>query len=134
MKQQGQFEALYKDIEDTIKEAEGGWCIRDGVLEVETIVSRDVSRSRNGGEYSHWREFHPDGIGGVYACGCWSAEFDYERYNGDDTAQYDCLVSLDGLKRMAQMADLTIAARAWMAKEKGCMAKLKRAVRSLGDD
>ena len=131
MNKQGQFEMLYKDIEDTIKNAEGGWTIRDGVLEVETIVSRDPSRSRNGGEYFHWREFRPDGIGGVCAGGAWSAEFDYERYNGDDTAQYDCIVSLDGLKRMAQMADLTIAARAWLAKAPGCMARLKQAVRSL---
>ena len=133
MKQQGQFEALYKDIEETIENAEGGWQIRDGVLEVDTIISRDPSRSRTSGEYCHWREFYPDGIGGVYARGCWSAEFDYEQCNGDDSAQYDCIVSLDGLRRMAQMADLTIAARAWLAKEPGCMARLKQAVRNLSD-
>lgn len=129
----GQFEALYQDIYETIKDAEGDWKVSGDTLEVHTVVSRDISRSRNGGEYTHWREFRSEGIGGVNAWGSWSAEFDYSQYH-QDNEQYDCVVSPDGLKRMAQMADLTFAARAWLAKEKGCMAKLKQAVRSLNDE
>jgi len=130
---QGQFEMLYKDIEDTIQNAEGGWRMNGQTLCIETVVSRDWTRSANGGEYSFYREFRSEGIGGVEAWGSWSADFDYDQYH-NDREQYDCVVSPDGLERMAKMADLTIAARAWLAKEKGCMAKLKQAVRSLSDD
>jgi hypothetical protein len=127
----GAFEHLMADIEETIRNAEGEWWMSDNCLVVETVVSRDPGRSRNGGEYSFYRDFYAEGIGGVHAQGSWSADFDYDQWNSDDKDHYDCVVTLGGLERMARMADLTIAARAWLAKEKGCMAKLKKAVRSL---
>jgi len=132
MTEQGQFEKLMADIEETIKDAEGGWRITDNCLEVTTVVSRDPSRSSNGGEYFFYRDFYAEGVGGVHAQGSWSADFDYDQYN-NDKSHYDCVITPDGLERMAKMADLTIAARAWLAKEKGCMALLKKAVRSLAD-
>jgi hypothetical protein len=129
---QGAFEHLMADIEETIKNAEGDWWLDCDTLIVQTIVSRDPRRSRNGGEYSFYREYRSNGVGGVEVYGSWSAEFDYEQYNLGDREQYDCIVSGQGLDRMARMADLTSAARAWLAKEKGCMAKLKKAVPALG--
>lgn len=117
MTEQGQFERLMADIEKTIKNSEDTWWMDESTL---CILVTDGQRS----EFDAWRYFQSDGIGGVVV---------YDSDGLGDDCRYDCIVTPGGLERMARMADLTIAARAWLAKEKGCMVKLKQAVRSLAD-
>ena len=130
----GNFELLMKDIEQAIEQANspdgGGWWITEGgrlVCEVKT--SRDPSRSRNGGEYFMYRNFVPDGLG-IQAKDDWSADWDIMQYGGSGT-YYDCIVTPDGLERMAKLAEVTLAAKAWLNKEKGSMRLLKKAIRAL---
>lgn len=130
-KPKGAFESLMADIEKTIATAEGDWSIRwDGSLIVTTIESQDPSRSNNGGEYDHYRIYKTSGLG-IEAYDTWSCDFAEYQYSDDQS--YDCIVGSDGLGRMAQLAEVTTAARAWLAKEPGCMQRLKKAIRALGE-
>ena|GEM_PF-4127275 len=133
MENRGQFERLVADIESAIAGAEGGWWIGRNKLVVHTRVSRDPLRSCNGGEYHYYRYYVVDL--GVTAYNDWSCDFaDYRNYGDGEPVEYDCIVSLGGLERIAKLADVTIAAKAWLAKEPGCMKRLKAAIRSLADD
>jgi len=132
--QDGAFEKLMADIQEAIDQATsedgGGWWVRDdGILVCEIQTSRDPSRSNNGGEYYFYREFNPDGLG-VLARDDWSADWDIMQYGGTQE-YYDCVISSDGLQRMARLAEVTIAARAWLNKEPGCMKRLKAAIRAI---
>jgi hypothetical protein len=127
----GQFELLVEDIETAIRDAEGGWWINREELVVHEAISRDPSRRNNGGEYDYYRCYRP-GLG-VVAYDDWSCDFASCDQYGGEKIEYDCILSLSGLRRIAQLADVTIAARAWLAKEPGCMSKLKAAIRSLND-
>jgi len=133
----GQFETLVKDIEREIAGAEGGWDIVESWgglhLRVEQRTSRDPSRSNNGGEYYLWKRYIPDGLG-VKVVEDWSCDIAERSRYGGEAAYYDCIISVDGLERIAKLADVTIAAKAWLAKEPGCMARLKQAIRSLEND
>ena len=129
----GQFEALVRDIETEVRDAQGGWYMRDNTLIVEQQTSRDPRRSRNGGEYYLWRNYQADGLG-VVVWEDWSCEIAPRHEYGGDAVNYDCIVSADGLKRIAQLADITIAARAWLTKEPGCMARLRSAILALSDN
>jgi len=128
----GAFEALVQDIEKTIAGAEGGWEIRwDNTLVVTTQESDNPSKSNNGGDYYYYREFQTDGLG-VIAYDDWSCDFaNYASYRNEDRREYDCIISVDGLRRIAQLAEVTIAAKAWLAKEPGCMKRLKSAIRAM---
>ena len=131
MEGKGQFELLMADIEKEISEAEGGWTLNSyGELVINQAVSRDPSRRNNGGEYDLYKIYVPDGLG-VAVRETWSCDIAPRSQYGGDEAYFDCIMSTSGLERMAQLADVTIAARAWLAKEPGCMAKLKAAIRSL---
>ena len=126
-----QFELLVEDIEQAILGAEGGWWMSElnNELIVHTMESRDPRRRNNGGEYDYYRCYRVDF--GVTAYDDWSCDIaPCSQYGGDET-EYDCIISLDGLRRIAQLADVTIAARAWLAKEPGCMKRLKAAIRAL---
>ena len=130
MEGKGQFELLMADIEQEVSNAEGGWWIEDGRLVIHQQVSRDPSRNQNGGEYDYYKSYIPDGLG-IEVREEWSCTIAPRSEYGGNGVYYDCVISPDGLKRMAQLADVTIAARAWLAKQPGCMARLKQAIRSL---
>jgi len=127
----GQFEDLMKGIETEVANAEGGWSIDEerNRLVVHQTVSRDPCRSNNGGEYNYYKIYSP-GLG-VDATETWSCDIAPRSQYGGVEEHFDCIVSLDGLGRMAQLAEVTTAARAWLAKEPGCMARLKKAIRAL---
>ena len=130
----GSFELLMQDIEQAVEQANsldgGGWWVtEDGKLICEVKTSRDPSRSRNGGEYFEYRDFESDGLG-VQARDDWSADWDIMQYGGSED-YYDCLITPEGLERMARLAEITLAARAWLNKEKGSMRLLKKAIRAL---
>lgn len=136
MNEKGQFEQLVADIEGQIASAEGSWRMatwyhdQPPVLVITQQESRDPGRSRNGGEYTYWRNYRADGLG-VEVWEDWSCDFASRDQYGGGRTYYDCIISADGLERIAKLADVTIAAKAWLAKEPGCMAKLKAAIRSL---
>jgi hypothetical protein len=137
MSTKGNFELLMEDIEKAVEEANspygGGWWVTNsGKLVCETLTSRDPSRSSTGGEYFFYRDFISDGLG-VQAKDAWSAEWDIRDYGGEAEEYYDCLITPAGLERMARLAEVTLAARAWINKEKGSMRLLKKAVRALED-
>ena len=127
----GTFEALMADIEIAISEANspdgGGWKMTWRGLVVTTQDSRDPSRSNNGGEYFYYRVYHPDGLG-IQVIDDWSCDFADRR---GDEMYYNCLISANGLERMAKLAEVTLAARSWLNKEPGSMRLLKQAIRSL---
>jgi hypothetical protein len=133
----GQFELLVDDIEREIASAEGGWAIKDDDWEgprlvVYQRVSRDPRRSHNGGEYDYWKTYAANGLG-IEVTEGWSCDIaDRGQYGGAEYG-YDCCIGLEGLKRIAQLAEVTIAARSWLAKEPGCMKRLKSAIRALDE-
>jgi hypothetical protein len=128
----GQFELLVDDIQGEIESAEG-WAIKDdGRLVVYQQLSRDPRRSRNGGEYDYWKTYAANGLG-IEVTEGWSCDIaDRSQYGGAEYG-YDCCIGLEGLKRIAQLAEVTIAARSWLAKEPGCMKRLKSAIRALDE-
>ena len=131
----GVFERLVDDIERTIESAQGSWEIRYGdTLTVTTVESDNPQRSSNGGDYFYYRHYRvsPDGLG-VIGYDDWSCDFSYGDDGDENLIEYDCIISVDGLKRIAQLTEVTIAAKAWLAKEPGCMSKLKAAIRALAD-
>lgn len=134
--EKGQFEQLVADIEGQIANAEGGWWMGkvggDPALIIEQRTSRDPSRSNNGGEYYLWRNYCAGGMG-VEVWESWSCDIASRSQYGGERTRYDCIVGSDGLERIAKLADVTIAARAWLAKEPGCMARLKSAIKALAD-
>lgn len=132
--QKGQFEQLMNDIEKEIANAEGGWEISGRrTLMITQRESRDPSRSNNGGEYYLYKHYAPTGLG-VEVWESWSCDIAPRTEYGGQEYSYDVIVGLDGLRRMAQLADVTIAARSWLNKEPESMRKLKRAIRSLNDE
>ena len=128
----GQFEALMTDIENEIAESEGGyeiekWAGRPCIIQRE---SRDPQMSNNGGDYFLYKFYKPDGLG-IEVWEDWSCDIASRNQYGGREYYYDCIVSLDGLERMAKLATVTIAAKSWLAKEPGCMKELKKAIRAL---
>lgn len=130
----GAFEALMKDIEAELIEAEGGFKIEEwaGRLCIIQRESRNPRMSNNGGDYYFYKFYKPDGLG-VEVWEGWSCDIAPRNEYGGDEQYYDCLISLEGLERMAKLATITIAAKSWLAKEPGCMARLKAAIRALDD-
>ena len=128
----GQFELLMEDLEKEIANAEGGWSIENGRLVICQRESHDPSRRNNGGEYDYYKVYSPGGLG-IDVWESWSCDFASRSQYGGEEYSYDVIVGLDGLRRMAQLADVTIAARSWLAKEPESMRKLKATIRSLGD-
>lgn len=126
----GAFEGLMADIEATMK-ITGQWKMSDwrDRLIIYTRLSERPERSSNGGDYDYFRVYHFDGLS-VQAWDDWSCDF--SDYN-DTPTEYNVIVSKSGLERMAKLATVTVAARAWLNKEPGCMKKLKDAIRSLGE-
>lgn len=128
----GQFEQLVSDIENELSQAEGGWNIEQGSLVIFQRESRDPSRRNNGGEYDYYKVYCPTGLG-VDVWESWSCDIAPRRQYGGQEYSYDVIVGLDGLRRIAQLAIVTIAAKSWLAKEPGSMKNLKAAIRSLGE-
>lgn len=131
--QKGQFELLMNDIENEILSAEGGWSIDDwGALVIVQRESQNPRMSNNGGDYYLYKNYKPTGLG-VEVWESWSCDIAPRREYGGQEYEYNVIVGLDGLRRMAQLADVTIAAKSWLAKEPESMKKLKAAIRSLGN-
>ena len=128
---EGQFEKLMADIEKEVEDAEGGWLITDkGSLLIHQIVSRDPSRSHNGGEYNTYKYYTPSGLG-VFVEEDWSCDIAPRSQYGGEESYYDCLVSTDGLERMARLAEVKVAAYAVINKEPGYMKRFQEAVSRL---
>lgn len=104
-KPKGEFERLVADIEQEITDAES-WHVDEfaNTLIIVQQESRDPSRSRNGGEYFYWKEYYADGMG-VFVEETWSCDIAPRSQYGGTDDWYDCIISLDGLKRIAQLAD-----------------------------
>jgi len=126
---QGQFELLVADIEAEVANAEGWW-LQDNELWVLQRASLDSTRRYNGGEYDYYKVYSTSGLG-VLAQETWSCEIAPRTQYGGEETFYDCIVSINGLHRMVQLAEVTTAAKAWLAKEPGCMSRLKAAIRAL---
>lgn len=126
----GQFEKLMADIEKKVENAEGGWRIVGGALLIHQDVSRDPSRSRNGGEYDTYKEYTPDGLG-VSVEETWSCDIAPRTQYGGEQSHYDCLVSLEGLELMAKLADLKVVAHAVINKEPGWTKRIQSVLSSL---
>ena len=126
----GEFEKLMADIEKEVEDAEGGWLVNDGSLIIQQAVSRDPSRSHNGGEYDTYKEYTPNGLG-VEVEETWSCDIAPRSQYGGEQSHYDCIVNLEGLELMAKLADLKVAARAVISKEPGWTKKIQAALSSL---
>lgn len=127
--QKGAFELLMDDITKTLENGEywkmSSW--RDALI----IVTKSPDKpelSNNGGDYEYFRIYQSDGLS-VHVKDDWSCDFSEYQYSQDE--DYNVVISKDGLERMAKLADVTIAAKAWLAKKPESMRRLKAAIRSL---
>jgi hypothetical protein len=125
----GAFEELAQQIERLLP-AQGGWWIdeRDNELVIHTHVSRDPSRSSNGGEYDFYDCFAVTGDG-ILVYEATSCELRIDRCGRDSYAAYTipCVVGLDGLRRIAALVGLRAACKQFLRREIG-FADLKAAV------
>jgi len=124
----GAFEALMARIEWVTEGAEDWWVGKDGSLIICTRTTTNTNQSFNGGDYTYEVWFTPTGLGVDETE--WNSS-DWCPGTGELVDTYECVVSTEGLRRMAQLATITIAAKALVAKQPGSFGKLKKAVRAL---
>lgn len=124
----GAFEELAGDIEALLP-AEGGWWINEEVKElvVHTSVSRDERRSRNGGEYHFYTCFAVVGDG-VLVYFSTSCELHMPTMGRDAGYIIPCIVSLDGLRRIAALVGLRAACKQFLKRGIG-FNELRKAVK-----
>lgn len=124
----GAFEELAGTIESLLP-AEGGWWINDGGKElvIHTTVSRDPSRSCNGGEYHFYNCFAVVGDG-VLIYDDTSCELRMDRMGRKAGYIIPCIVGLDGLRRIAALVGLRAACKQFLKRGIG-FNELRKAVK-----
>lgn len=99
--------------------AEGGWWINGrGELVIHTEVSKDPSRSRNGGEYDFYMVFCPMGDR-VLSYEDTSCELRIDRCgeSGYAAAEYETIIGTEGLRRIAAMTGLIRVCELFLKKQ-----------------
>jgi len=128
-KRQGAFEELASKIEELLP-AEGDWWISEeqNELVIQTAVSRDPSRNRNGGEYDFHTSFKPVGDGvRVYQWSSCELPIDTMGIDSYTAVTIPVIVGLDGLRRIAALVGLRAACKQFLARKLG-FADLKAAI------
>jgi len=131
----GAFEILASEIEGLLP-AEGGWWINGNngfsvhhvnELVIHTAVSRDWRRNRNGGEYDYYTRFAVVGDG-ILVYKDTSCELRMHGMGRDEGYVIPCIVSLEGLRRIAALVGLRAACKQFLKRGIG-YTELKEAVK-----
>lgn len=115
-RQKGAFEELVSKIEELLP-AEGGWWINEGNFDKElcihTKVSRDPSRSHNGGEYDFYACFAVVGDG-ILVYENTSCELRIDGMGRDAGYVIPVIIGLGALRRIAALVGLRSACKLFL--------------------